>query len=65
MAGIYTYDGGHDLGLPLEFRSRLGLSRRIAARWRAGLALEHKSNAGAGDRNPGIETLFLTLSRSY
>ena len=65
MAGIYTFDGGHDLGLPLEFRSRLGLSRRIGGRWRAGLALEHKSNAGAGDRNPGIETLFLTLSRSY
>ena len=65
MAGAYAHGSGHDLGLPLEFRSRIGLSRRIADRWRLGLAFEHKSNAGAGDHNPGVETLFVTVTRIY
>ena len=65
MAGAYAHGSGHDLGLPLEFRSRIGLSRRIADRWRLGLAFEHKSNAGAGDDNPGVETLFITVTRIY
>ena len=65
MPGAYAHGGGHDLGLPLEFRSRIGLSRRVAERWRLGLAFEHKSNGGVGDDNPGVETVFVTLTRTY
>jgi len=64
MAGFYAVgDGGDDLGSDLEFRTRLGVSRSIAFPWRLGLAIEHKSNGGIGDINPGVETIFLTVSR--
>lgn len=64
MAGFYAAgDGGDDLGSDVEFRTRIGVSRSIAFPWRLGLAIEHKSNGGIGDINPGVETVFLTLSR--
>lgn len=66
MVGGYALgDGGDDLGSGLEFRSRLGLSAPLADPWRVGLAIEHKSNAGLGDINPGVETLYVTLSRDF
>ena len=64
MAGFYAAgDGGDDLGSDLEFRTRIGVNRSIAFPWRMGLAIEHKSNGGIGDINPGVETIFLTFSR--
>ena len=64
MAGFYAAgDDGDDLGSDLEFRSRLGVSRSIAFPWRLGVAVEHKSNGGIGDINPGEETIMLVLSR--
>jgi hypothetical protein len=66
MAGGYAVgDGGDELGSGLEFRTRLGVSRSFRGPWRLGLALEHKSNAGLGDINPGVESLIVTLGRSY
>lgn len=64
MAGFYAVgDGGDDLGSDVEFRTRVGVSRSISFPWRIGVAVEHKSNGGIGDFNPGVETIFLTLSR--
>lgn len=64
MAGVYAAgDNGDDLGSDLEFRTRLGVSRGIAFPWRLGVAVEHKSNGGIGDINPGEETIMLVLSR--
>ena len=64
MAGFYAVgDGGDDLGSDLEFRTRVGVNRSIAFPWRMGVAIEHKSNGGLGDSNPGVETVFLTFSR--
>ncbi len=64
MAGFYAAgDGGDDLGSDLEFRTRLGVSRGIAFPWRLGVAVEHKSNGGIGDINPGVETIILVFSR--
>jgi hypothetical protein len=66
MAGFYAFgDGGDDLGSDLEFRTRLGISRAIRPPWRLGLAIEHKSNGGIGEINPGIETIFLVLARPF
>ncbi|HRO11354.1 acyloxyacyl hydrolase [Amaricoccus sp.] len=66
MAGFYAFgDGGDDLGSDLEFRTRLGVSREIRPPWRLGLAIEHKSNGGIGEINPGIETIFVTLTRPF
>jgi hypothetical protein len=64
MAGAYSLGDGQDLGSELEFRSRLGISRPINdGPWRVGFVVEHMSNAGIGDTNPGVETFFLTLGR--
>lgn len=66
MAGGYAKgDGGDDLGSELQFRSRIGVGYRVAQPWWVGLAVEHKSNAGIGDINPGIETVFATLGREF
>jgi hypothetical protein len=66
MAGLYAVgNDGTELGSGIEFRSRLGVSRAIREPWRVGLAIEHKSNGGIGDFNPGVETVFLTLSRRF
>lgn len=66
MPGVYV-DGeeGSDLGFPLEFRSRASLSYAVTPVWRAGAAFEHKSNAGLGDDNPGVETVFATITRRF
>lgn len=66
MIGVYDEGSGNDLGsnFPM-FRSQLEIDRAIGRGWRAGLALSHKSNAGTGDHNPGVETLYLTLSRTF
>lgn len=61
-AGNYHYNGGDDLGGPLEFQSRLVLERRWASGLKAGLAFMHLSNANIYRFNPGSERLLLTLS---
>lgn len=66
MAGAYVEGRGSDLGSALQFRTRLGADHAFGPTpWRVGLAMEHKSNANLGDYNPGIETVFVTLSRSF
>lgn len=65
MPGAYNQGNGVDLGFPLEFRSRLGLSRQVGPDWSVGLAIEHKSNADLSESNPGVETLFLTVARRF
>jgi lipid A 3-O-deacylase len=65
MAGGYAIGDGDDLGSDVQFRSRLGIRRPIRPLWRLGLAIEHKSNGGIGDINPGVETLYITLGRAF
>lgn len=61
-AGYYSYNGGDDLGGPLEFMSRLALEREWASGWKAGLTFMHISNSNLYRFNPGSERLLLTLS---
>jgi lipid A 3-O-deacylase len=65
MAGAYARGEGEDLGSPVEFRTRLGIGRAVGPTWRVGLAAEHKSNAGIGEINPGVETVLVTLGRRF
>lgn len=51
-----------DLGYPLEFRSRMELSYRFDDRSRLGISIDHTSNAGLGDGNPGVESIMLNYS---
>ena len=62
--GLGSFDNGKDvkLGHELEFRSGLKLAYRSKSGWRFGVSLFHLSNGGLGDRNPGTEPAFLSLS---
>jgi hypothetical protein len=58
--GLYHRSPEFDLGGPLEFRTSLDLSYRLAGGARLGVCLYHLSNAGIFARNPGSESLVLT-----
>ena len=48
-----------DLGNDLEFRTLFGLGRTLSNGNKVSLALSHKSNAGLGDSNPGVNAFTL------
>ena len=51
-----------DLGLPLEFRSGLEISRQFSNGYRLGVAIFHLSNGSLAEENPGTEGLVLSFS---
>lgn len=55
--GAYADGDGKDLGHTVEFRTQFELAYRFDNRSRLGLAFSHISNAGIGDKNPGVEIL--------
>ncbi|MBB4286316.1 acyloxyacyl hydrolase [Roseospira goensis] len=61
-AGYYSAGEGRDLGYPLEFRTGIEAAYQFGNGSRLGVAYHHISNAGLGDRNPGIETLTLNYA---
>jgi hypothetical protein len=66
MPGYYERGRGNDLGSNFPMiRSMAGVSYAFAEGWRAGLAVSHKSNANTATDNPGVETLFATLTRAF
>lgn len=62
MAGLYAEGDGKDLGHAIEFRSGIEFAYQMQNAHRVGLAFNHVSNAGIGNKNPGAETLMLTYS---
>ncbi|MSO66042.1 MAG: acyloxyacyl hydrolase [Alphaproteobacteria bacterium] len=60
--GLFSDGSGHDLGHTVEFRSQVEVSYLIWRGNRLGLAASHYSNAGLGDRNPGMNSLVATYS---
>lgn len=58
--GLYYRSPQFDLGGPLELRTSVELSYRLANGSRVGVCLYHLSNAGLFNRNPGSESLVLT-----
>ncbi len=61
-AGLYGNGDGKDLGHAIEFRSGLEIAYRFDDYSRLGLSFTHISNAGIGERNPGVESLILFYS---
>jgi hypothetical protein len=62
MPGYYeTSDRYQDLGADLEFRSTLGIGRRLSPDSALSLAVQHVSNASTGRINPGVNLLTLRL----
>ena len=60
-AGYFEERNELKLGLQMEFRTGAELSYRFANDYRVGLAMYHLSNGGFGDRNPGTESIVLSL----
>lgn len=65
MVGLYAEGDGPDLGGPINFRSRIGVSYAVTPEWRVGAAFSHKSNAGIYDYNPGVERAVAQVSYSF
>ncbi len=61
----YNRGQGSALGSELEFRSSIEISRLLGERFRLGLQLYHLSNARFAEKNPGSESLVLTLSAPF
>ncbi|MGB5102905.1 MAG: acyloxyacyl hydrolase [Steroidobacteraceae bacterium] len=61
--GVGAYQGGSelDLGHSLEFRSGLEVTRRFNNDFCLGLAIFHVSNGGLSERNPGTESVVLSV----
>lgn len=53
--GHYNQGQGKRLGCPVEFRSTMEVGIRTASEWRVTAYMGHISNAGFGDKNPGVE----------
>lgn len=61
--GVYSHDGpADDLGLPLEFLSRLEIARVFRGERRLGLRFAHISNAHLSPINPGNESVSLVFA---
>lgn len=59
----YFQDGGElDLGNTLEFRSGLDLGYRFRGDVRLSVAVFHVSNGGLSEKNPGTESVVLSVS---
>ena len=66
MPGVYDEgSAATDLGHGIEFRSLIGVGYTLNAATRLSLGFDHKSNAGLGARNPGVNTLSLRLRRTF
>jgi len=61
IPGIYTDNGGFDLGGPTEFRSGIEFGIKTHSGWRLGIGYDHRSNGGIFTKNPGIETVHLRM----
>ena len=60
--GVGLYGKGRsNLNLygPISFRSQIEIAYRFKSMSRIGLAFGHISNAGIGDKNPGVEILSI------
>jgi len=60
--GLYMSNGSKDLGSPIEFRSSIRAAWRFADKSRIGIDINHLSNAGIDDTNPGANQLLLFFS---
>jgi hypothetical protein len=56
MPGYY-HPGPLSLGDPVEFRTQIELGLVQMNKWRISVFVEHRSNAGLGQSNPGIEAI--------
>lgn len=59
LPGLRSRGDGPDLGHAVQFRSGLEVGRQLRNGARISLGVDHISNAGLGDPNPGANSLLL------
>ncbi len=61
--GVGTFNDSEELilGNELEFRPGIEIAYRFPSEYRIGVALFHISNGGLSEKNPGTESLVLSL----
>jgi hypothetical protein len=65
IPGLYMHGNGFDLGYPLVFRSGMEFGFRTENGTQVSLSYDHRSNAGLGHTNPGIESIQLRVSKQF
>lgn len=66
MPGYYSKGSARtDLGGNLQFRSLLGIGYTLSTTTQLSLALDHLSNAGTSNDNPGANTVQLRLQQRF
>ncbi len=63
--GAYEEGSSFDLGGTVQFKSGVEFAYELENKSRIGLSLDHISNGGIYDRNPGTETVMLTYSLPF
>ena len=61
-AGRFREGEALHLGGDVQFQSTIGLARSFDNGWRVGTAVQHLSNGGLFDENPGAEVALLLIS---
>jgi hypothetical protein len=62
LPGFYAQGDGPDLGLPLEFRSGLGVGYMFDNGATLTVLADHRSNGDLDDTNPGLETVGIRFA---
>ena len=63
--GVYLKNNEEDLGGWLMFRSGLELEYTIDPRWRVSLCYDHRSSGDIWEYNPGMETVKISLIKTF
>ena len=63
--GIYLDNNEEDLGGWLMFRSGIELEYFIGSKWTISLGYDHRSSGDLWEYNPGMETVKISLSKSF
>ena len=62
MPGAYSRGDGPDLGHTLQFRTDVEAGIQLGRSSQISIGLDHTSNGGLGDSNPGSNSIFLRYS---
>ena len=63
--GLYMKNSEEDLGGWLMFRSGIELEYTIDTDWKISIGYDHRSSGDLWDYNPGMETVKISLIKTY